>query len=89
MVAATPRHPFPTGNAEAGVAVLQESTKGWIGGLEGDSTGLGEALDTTLLPAEAYCLMDPKAEINPMWDARVNAMQVGSAVFAAKTATGG
>ncbi|MFI9064686.1 immunity 49 family protein [Streptomyces sp. NPDC053429] len=87
MVAIIPRHPFPTGNAEAGVAVLQESAEGWIDGLEGDSTGLGEALDTTLMLAKAHCLMDPKGEIYPTWDAWVNAMQVGSAVFAAATAT--
>lgn len=89
VVESVSRHPFPTGNAEAGVAVLQESAEGWIDGLEGDSTGLGEALDTTLMLAKAHCLMDPKGEIYPTWDAWVNAMQVGSAVFAAATATGG
>ncbi|MFF3687536.1 immunity 49 family protein [Streptomyces sp. NPDC002187] len=85
MVAIIPRHPFPTGNAEAGLAVLQESAEGWIDGLEGDSTGLGEALDTTLTLAKAHCLMDPRGSIFPTWDAWVNAMQVGSAVFATAT----
>ncbi|MFE7772535.1 immunity 49 family protein [Streptomyces sp. NPDC057445] len=87
MVAIIPRHPFPTGNAEAGLAVLQESAEGWIDGLERDSTGLGEALDTALMLAKAHCLLDPRGSIFPTWDAWVNAMQVGSAVFAAATAT--
>jgi hypothetical protein len=80
-----PRHPFPTGNAEAGLAVLQESAEEWIDGLEDDSTGLGEALDTALMLAKGRCLLDPKGSIYPTWDAWVTVMQVGSAVFAAAT----
>lgn len=52
MVSIIPRHPFPTENAEAGLAVLQESVDGWIDGLEADSTGLGEAFDTSLMLAK-------------------------------------
>jgi hypothetical protein len=89
LVSTIPRHPFPTGNAEVGLAVLQESAEGWIGRLEGRSTALGEALDTTLTLAKAHCLMDPKGSIFPTWDAWVNAMQLGSAVFAAATTTEG
>ncbi|MFB7053132.1 immunity 49 family protein [Streptomyces vinaceus] len=80
-----PRHPFPTENAEAAVAALQESAEGWIDGLEEDSTGLGEALDTSLMLAKVHCLTDPRGAIFPTWDAWVNAMQVSSAVFAAAT----
>ncbi|MER6250007.1 immunity 49 family protein [Streptomyces sp. NPDC001584] len=87
MVSIIPRHPFPTGNAEAGLAVLQQSAEGWIGRLEGRSTALGEALDTALTLAKAHCLMDPRGAIFPTWDAWVNAMQIGSAVFAAATTT--
>lgn len=85
MVSIIARHPFPTGNAEAGLAVLQESAEGWIDGLESDSSGLGEALDTSLMLAKAHCLLNPRASIFPTWDAWVNAMQVGSAVFVAAT----
>ncbi|MFD6968333.1 immunity 49 family protein [Streptomyces sp. NPDC059979] len=87
MVSIITRHSFPTEHAEAGLAVLQESAERWINGLEGDSSGLGEALDTTLMLAKARCLLDPRASIYPTWDAWVNAMQVGSAVFAAATTT--
>ncbi|GGV97124.1 hypothetical protein GCM10015535_67870 [Streptomyces gelaticus] len=89
MVSIIPRHPFPTEHAEGGIAVLQESADGWIDGLEADSTGLGEALDTCLMLAKAHCLLDPRGSIFPTWNAWVNAMQLGSAVFAAATTTEG
>ncbi|MFE1171711.1 immunity 49 family protein [Streptomyces sp. NPDC058773] len=87
MASIIPRHPFPTGNAEEGLAVLQNSSEKLIDGLEARSTRLGDALGTTLPLAKAHCLMDPRAAIFPTWDAWVNAMQVGSAVFAAATTT--
>ncbi|MET9320875.1 immunity 49 family protein [Streptomyces sp. NPDC003038] len=87
MVAIIPRHPFPTGNAEAGLAFLEESAEAWIGRLDGRSTALGEALDSTFIVAQARCLMDPRGAIYRTWDAWVTAMQVGSAVFAAATTT--
>lgn len=85
MVLIIPRHPFPTGNAEEGLAVLQENAQELIDGLEAGSANLGDALGTTLTLAEAHCLMDPRAAIFPTWEAWVNAMQVGSALFAAAT----
>ncbi|WP_405750864.1 immunity 49 family protein [Streptomyces sp. NBC_00012] len=39
--------------------------------------------------AKGHCLLDPRGSIFPTWDAWVNAMQIGSAVFAAVTATEG
>ncbi|MFE7782156.1 immunity 49 family protein [Streptomyces nigrescens] len=87
MVSIILRHPFPTGNAEEGLAVLQSNAQELIDGLEARSTRLGDALGTTLTLAKAHCLMDPRAAIFPTWDAWVNAMQVGSAVFAAATTT--
>ncbi|AXE88398.1 immunity 49 family protein [Streptomyces sp. Go-475] len=87
LVSTVSRHHFPSGNAEAGLAVLQRNAQEEIDGLEADSTSLGDALGTTLTLAEAHCLMDPRAAIYPTWDAWVTAMQVGSAVFAAATAT--
>ncbi|SMQ18673.1 Immunity protein 49 [Streptomyces sp. Ag82_O1-12] len=89
MVSVITRHPFPTGNAEEGLAVLQENAQELLEGLEADPTGLGDALSTTLNLAEAHCLMDPRAAIYPTWDAWVTAMQVGSAVFAGAMATEG
>ncbi|MEU3709959.1 immunity 49 family protein [Streptomyces catenulae] len=85
MVSIIPRHPFPTGNAEEGLAVLQENAQELIDGLEAGSANLGDALGTTLTLAEAHCLMDPQASLFPTWDAWVNAMQVGSAAFAVAT----
>ncbi|SDG14115.1 Immunity protein 49 [Streptomyces griseoaurantiacus] len=85
MASIIPRHPFPTGNAEAGLAVLQENAQQLIDGLEEGFTNPGDALSTTLTLAEAHCLMDPRAAIFPTWDAWVNAMQIGSALFAAAT----
>ncbi|MEV0370622.1 immunity 49 family protein [Streptomyces sp. NPDC050636] len=87
MTTNIPRHPFPTGNAEAGLAVLQNNAQELIDGLEARSTRLGDALGTMLTLAKAHCLMDPRASIFPTWDAWVNVMQVGSAVFAAATTT--
>lgn len=89
MASIVPRHPFPTENAQAGLAVLQESAEGWIDGLEADSTGLGEAFDTSLMLAKGHCLLDPRGSLFPTWDAWVNAMQIASAIFAAATATEG
>ncbi|MFE2527291.1 immunity 49 family protein [Streptomyces sp. NPDC059382] len=89
MVSVIPRHPFPTENVEAALSVLTQSAEGWIGGLEADSTGLGEALDTTLMVAKLHCGTDPRGDIFPTWDAWATAMQVGSAVFATATAPEG
>ncbi|MFC5252055.1 immunity 49 family protein [Streptomyces nigrescens] len=87
MVSNIPRHPFPTGNAQAGLAVLQEEMQELIDGLEADSTDLGDTQRVTLTLAQSHCLLDPRASIFPTWDAWVNAMQVGSAVFAVATTT--
>ncbi|WP_236710713.1 immunity 49 family protein [Streptomyces sp. 150FB] len=85
MVSAILRHSFPAENAEAGLALLQENAQELIDGLEERSTRLGDAMGTTLTLAKAHCLMDPRGSIFPTWDAWVNAMQVGTAVFAAAT----
>ncbi|MER6125487.1 immunity 49 family protein [Streptomyces sp. NPDC001795] len=87
MVSIIPRPPLPTGNAEEGIAVLQENTQELIDGLEADSTDLGDTLQIALTLAQSRCLLDPRASIFPTWDAWVTAMQVGSAVFAAATTT--
>lgn len=87
MVSIISRPPLPTGNAEEGLAVLQENAQELIDGLEERSTRLGDAQRITLTLAESRCLVDPRAAIFPTWDAWVTAMQVGSAVFAAATTT--
>ncbi|MCE3034627.1 Imm49 family immunity protein [Streptomyces sp. CMSTAAHL-2] len=81
------RPPFPTGNAEKGIAVLQQNTQKLIDGLEADSIDLGDAGRITLTLAQSRCLLDPEAAIYPTWDAWVTAMQIGSAVFAAAATT--
>ncbi|MFE7612495.1 immunity 49 family protein [Streptomyces celluloflavus] len=87
MTIAIPRHPFPTGDAEAGLAVLREEAQELIDGLEADSTELGDTQRITLTLAQSRCLLDPRASVFPTWDAWVNAMQVSSVVFAAATTT--
>ncbi|MFH8220257.1 immunity 49 family protein [Streptomyces sp. NPDC018057] len=81
------RHSFPTGNAEEGIAMLQEDTLEPVDGLEEDPTDLGDAQQTALILAMSRCLLDPRASSFPTWDAWVTAMQLGSAVFAAATTT--
>ncbi|EST27380.1 immunity 49 family protein [Streptomyces roseochromogenus] len=46
------------------------------------------ALGTSLLAAHTHCAADPRAAQLPTWEAWVAAMQVGSALFIAATATG-
>ncbi|MEW1660578.1 immunity 49 family protein [Streptomyces sp. NPDC093707] len=87
MTIVIPRHPFPTGDAEAGLAVLREEAQELIDGLEADSTELGDTQRITLTLAQSRCLLDPRASIFPTWDAWVNAMQVSPVVFAAATTT--
>ncbi|KOG32993.1 immunity 49 family protein [Streptomyces resistomycificus] len=65
--------------------MLQENALELIDGLEERSTRLGDAQRLTLTLAQSRCLLDPRGAIFPTWDAWVNAMQVGSAVFAAAT----
>ncbi|MFE2409786.1 immunity 49 family protein [Kitasatospora sp. NPDC059408] len=85
MVSIISRHPFPMGNAEEGLAMLQTNALQLIDGLEADSTDLGDALRLTVTLAKSRCLMDPEGSHLPTWESWVNAMQVGSAVFAAAT----
>lgn len=87
MVAIVSRHPFPTGSAAAGLAVLTENASRLIEKLEADSSRLGDALRTTLTLAKSHCLLDSEAAQLPTWESWVNAMQVGSAVFATAVTT--
>ncbi|WP_369391647.1 immunity 49 family protein [Streptomyces sp. CG1] len=89
MVAIVSRHPFPMGNAAAGLAVLTENASRAIERLETNSSSLGDALRTTLTLAKSHCLLDSEAAQLPTWEAWVNAMQVGSAVFATALTTEG
>ncbi|MGW2256160.1 immunity 49 family protein [Kitasatospora sp. NPDC001660] len=82
------RHPFPVmGNAEAGLAMLQEDVERRLEKAETNGALLGDVLGTTLRIAGGRSLLDPQASIFPTWDAWVTAMQVGSAVFATATTT--
>ncbi|MDH6109219.1 hypothetical protein P3T36_007629 [Kitasatospora sp. MAP12-15] len=85
MVSIVSRHPFPMGNAAAGLAFLQEDAQELIDGLEADSTDLGDALSVTVTLATSRCLVDPLGSKLPTWESWVTAMQVGSAVFVAAT----
>ncbi|MFE5997166.1 immunity 49 family protein [Streptomyces sp. NPDC056454] len=89
MTATISRHPFPTENAAAGLSALENSSESLIEGLEADSTRLGDAFQLSLTLAKSHCLLDTEASQLSTWKAWVNAMQVGSAVFATATATDG
>jgi hypothetical protein len=63
-----PRHPFPAGNTEEGLAVLavlQENAQKLIDGLETGSAHPGDALSTALTPAKGHCPMAPRASFFP------------------------
>ncbi|MQS12815.1 immunity 49 family protein [Streptomyces kaniharaensis] len=85
MATTVSRHPFLTGKAEEGLAALQKNALRLIDGLEDGSTDLGDALRLTVTLATTHCLLDPEGSRLPTWESWVNAMQVGSAVFAAAT----
>ncbi|MFI0780607.1 immunity 49 family protein [Streptomyces sp. NPDC021212] len=87
MVSIVSRPPFPTGNAAAGLAVLQENASQQLDWLEAGSGDLGDALRTHLTLAKSHSLLDPTAQKLPSWLAWVSAMQLGSAVFTAATTT--
>ncbi|WP_251061119.1 immunity 49 family protein [Streptomyces sp. ISL-100] len=70
------------------MAVLHESAERLIEGLDADSTDLGDALTLTLTLAKSHCLLDTEAALLPTWQAWINAMQVGSAVFATANTAG-
>ncbi|GAA0907089.1 immunity 49 family protein [Streptomyces thermoalcalitolerans] len=87
MTVYVPRHEFPLEGAEVRAEKLDRNARERIGGLERSPDGFNMALGTSLLAAQTHCATDPRAAQLPTWEAWVTAMQVGSALFTAATAT--
>ncbi|WP_307065388.1 immunity 49 family protein [Streptomyces sp. B3I8] len=68
---------------------LVTSTNRVIDRLERSEMSRSRALETTLTVAKSLCADDPEATKFSTWEAWITAMQVGSALFAAGTATEG
>ncbi|RST14430.1 hypothetical protein E2C00_13450 [Streptomyces sp. WAC05374] len=83
MTRDVPRHGIPSGpGAEALAQRLADHLAGEIDGLESSTELIESTFSTSLLVLNARCAVDPRAARAETWDAAVNAMQLGSAVFA-------
>ncbi|MCX5607202.1 MULTISPECIES: immunity 49 family protein [unclassified Streptomyces] len=83
MTASVHRHAIPGGpDAEQFAERLGERMARRIDSLE-ESTGVIDfAFNSSLLALRARCVIDPRAAAVETWEAMVNAMQLGSALFA-------
>ncbi|WP_234433452.1 immunity 49 family protein [Streptomyces sp. NRRL WC-3549] len=82
-----PRHAFPTENATEAMAPVIEGTKEALSMIDTSEDYRYDALMMTLTTAQWHCLTDPTASEFLTWEAWVTAMQTGSALFSAGTAT--
>ncbi|MFF8831885.1 immunity 49 family protein [Streptomyces sp. NPDC015131] len=77
------RHGIPSGpEAEALAQRLADHLTVQIDELEVSTDLIEATFNTSLLVLNARCVLDPRAAQAETWDAVVNAMQLGSAVFA-------
>ncbi|MCM1968748.1 hypothetical protein [Streptomyces sp. G1] len=84
-----PRHAFRTDNAGDAMAPIVETSQASLAEIETSEFERYDAQMLTLPVAKWHCLTDPFAGQFPTWEAWVTATQVGSALFAAGTATEG
>lgn len=89
MTVTESRHEFPAEDAERRLGELDEFVGSMVDSLEMSPSSFNLAFDTSLTAAYTRCAVDPKAEMFQTWDAFVSAMQVGSALYVAATATEG
>jgi hypothetical protein len=78
------RHGAPGPNAEPFAERLSEHLVKGIDGLEESADVIDSTFGTALLTLRARCVVDPRAAAVETWEAAVNAMQLGSALFAVK-----
>jgi len=83
------RHRLPGPDSEDYARALGEDTADSVRGLVRAPDFLGSTMNTAVLHVQARCLVDPQASGIDTWEAVVTAMQVGSAMFAAASATDG
>ncbi|MFC5724068.1 immunity 49 family protein [Streptomyces gamaensis] len=89
MTVNVPRHEFPSAQLARGVEVLEENAREEINDLQEFPSALGSAFSAAVTLAKARCSLDPMAGEFGTWAAYVQAMQVGSALFASARAEGG
>ncbi|WP_406411538.1 immunity 49 family protein [Streptomyces halstedii] len=90
MTANIARHDFPENNENQMQAErLSESVIKDIDEIEESSDLIDFTFTTSLLALRAHCLVDPRAAAVETWEAAVNAMQLGSALYAATNASEG
>ncbi|GAA2418486.1 immunity 49 family protein [Streptomyces pulveraceus] len=82
------RHALPGGpDAESFAQQLSERVARRIARTEGSADMIDFAFSTAVMALNAHCVTDPRAANAETWEAAVNAMQLGSALFAV-TGTG-
>lgn len=87
MPATVPRHEIPVDEAARRAERLVANAERKIASLEESPRSFGRVFSTSLAAACTYCGADPRAALLPAWEAFVTAMQVGSALFKAATAS--
>ncbi|MFJ8676362.1 immunity 49 family protein [Streptomyces sp. NPDC093589] len=84
------RHELPAGeDAERFAESLSEHLAGEIGDLEESADLIDSTFITALMALRARCVIDPRAAKVETWEAAVNAMQLGAALFAVTGESGG
>ncbi|WP_411129736.1 immunity 49 family protein [Streptomyces sp. x-19] len=83
MTVTVDRHGTPGPNAAEWAEELGQDLIEDIGELEESSDMIYSTFNTALLHLQARCTVDPRAAELETWEAVVNAMQLGSALFAA------
>ncbi|MFE7395817.1 immunity 49 family protein [Streptomyces sp. NPDC057557] len=83
MTVVVARHDMPTGpDAERFAERVDDHLFKSINRLEGSTEVINSTFDTSALSLRAHCVIDPRAASVETWEAAVNAMQLGSALFA-------
>ncbi|WP_307814115.1 immunity 49 family protein [Streptomyces sp. N35] len=87
MVVRIPRHDFPVDATRADMESLRASVRRVLDRLASSDVARSRALSVTVHEAMSCCAYDPPAEELETWEAWITAMQVGSALFDAATAS--
>ncbi|WP_149827466.1 immunity 49 family protein [Streptomyces tailanensis] len=82
MTVTVARHGAPGPDAERFAERLSERVARRIDALEESTDMIDYAFTSTLMSLRAHCAVDPRAAAVETWEAAVNAMQLGSALFA-------
>ncbi|MFE6271641.1 immunity 49 family protein [Streptomyces goshikiensis] len=89
MTVTVVRHIVAGPEAAAFAERLSKQVAGHIDRLETSADSIDFAFSTALLALQAHCVADPEAANLETWEAAVNAMQLGTALFAVTGASEG